>query len=84
MDIEDVNELFNADRMSLKLNLKHNQQLDVFRKNALDMVEQDDFNFDEYMNNANIPSLINAISEFIAQNNLSLWQNVERYFVVKE
>jgi hypothetical protein len=90
MDIEDVNEIFNADRLSRKLTLKFTEHLQramptiIERKPPELTMDDKDISGNIYTLTANFTVLFDVIAEFVAQNNLTLWQTAEHYFVSKE
>jgi hypothetical protein len=88
MDIEDKNDLFDIDRIQRKLSMSYVKQLDEFNK-LLDHqlktgVLPQNTDIERLYNDARITGIVLAVSETIAQNNTTLWQNIERYFLSKE
>ncbi|MBL7166787.1 MAG: hypothetical protein ISS55_09930 [Dehalococcoidales bacterium] len=90
MDIEDINELFDADRLARKLGLKLAQHLD--RELSPLMRQQqpklsmpiEEITSNIYVLNANLAIFSAVIAEFVAQNNQTLWKTAEQHFALKE
>ena len=78
MDIEDFNELFDANRMLRKLELVYKDKLeDVIVEYATLGKERDDL---RVLLEVSINGLLRTFAQSVAQNNAILWKAVQRYF----